>query len=312
MCGATRSAHTCAINSRELILTTQKTECLEISRGDIDAIADLLARGFAGRSREYWMQGLLRQGEREVPDGYPRYGYFLKHDGKAVGVLLVLFTATDFRDKTLVRCNVASWYVDPPFRGHAPRLARSALQFEDVTYINVTPAVSTWPLVERLGFSPYCKGLLFSLPALSQAARDAEIKIVTAAENGHLDGLSEGEIKLLKHHASYGCMSLVVRTPDAGSSPFILTPYRVRHGTIPLPAMQLIFCRGVEDFVRCAGVIGRMLLRHAKPIVVLDANGPVRGLAGYYTEARGRKYFRGPDLPALVDLAETELVLYGV
>lgn len=292
-------------------MANRKTECIEISPGDIDAIVDLLARGFPGRSRAYWMQGLIRQGEREIPKGYPRFGYFLKHDGKAVGVLLVLFAATDFRDTMLVRCNVASWYVDPPFRGHAPRLARAALRFKDVTYINVTPAASTWPLVEKLGFSAYCKGLLFSLPALSEAAQGAEIRIVTA-DSGHLDGLSEGEIKLLKHHASYGCLSLVVKTPNAGSSPFILTPYRVRHGTIPLPAMQLIFGRRVEEFVRCAGVIGRLLLRRAKPVVVLDANGPVDGLTGYYTEARGRKYFRGPHLPALVDLAETELVLYGV
>ena len=292
-------------------MTTRKTECLEISQGDIEDIADLLARGFVGRSREYWMQGLMRQGEREVPAGYPRYGYFLRHDGKAVGVLLVLFTATDFRDKTVVRCNVASWYVDPPFRGHAPRLARSALRFEDVTYINVTPAVSTWPLIEKLGFSPYCKGLLFSLPALSTAARDGDVEIV-AADSGHPDGLSEGEIKLLKHHASYGCLSVVVRTRDGVCNPFILAPYRVRHGTIPLPAMQLIFCRHVTDFVGCAGGIGRLLLRHGKPVVVLDANGPVRGLKGFYTEARGRKYFRGPNLPPLADLAETELVLYGI
>ncbi len=292
-------------------MTTRNTECLEITRDDIDAIADLLARGFIGRSRDYWMQGLIRQGEREVPSGYPRYGYFLKNDGRAVGVLLVLFTATDYRDKTVVRCNVASWYVDPPFRGHAPRLVRSAMRFKDVTYINVTPAASTWTLVEKLGFSTYCKGLLFALPALSSAGRDAKVAVVTA-DTGNIDGLSEGEMKLLRHHASYGCLSVVVLMPDGRLNPFILTSYRVRHGTVPLPAMQLIFCRHVEDFVRCAGGIGKMLLRHGKPVVVLDANGPVPGLRGYYTEARGRKYFRGPNLPPLADLAETELVLYGI
>lgn len=291
--------------------TARHVECLEIVSGDIDAIADLLARGFTGRSRDYWMQGLIRQGEREVPAGYPRYGYVLKHDGKPVGVLLVLFTATDFRDKMTVRCNVASWYVDPPFRGHAPRLARSALRFEDVTYINVTPAVSTWPLVEKLGFSAYCHGLFFALPALSRTVRAAEVTAV-AADSAPIEGLSEGEFKLLKHHASYGCLSLVVQLPDGEVSPFILTPYRVRHGTIALPAMQMIFCRRIDDVVRCAGGIGKTLLRYAKPILVLDANGPIQGLVGYYTEARGRKYFRGPELPPLADLAETELVLYGI
>jgi hypothetical protein len=289
----------------------RNVQCLEISAGDIGAIADLLARGFPGRPRDYWMQGLIRQSEREVPEGYPRYGYVLKHEDKPVGVLLVLFTATYFKDIREVRCNVASWYVDTPFRGHAPRLVKTAMRFKDVTYLNVTPAISTWPLVEKLGFSRYCNGLFFSLPALSKAARNAAIEVV-GADSAAIDGLSEGELKLLKHHASYGCLSAVVRRPDGGASPFILTPYRVRHGTIALPAMQMIFCRGVDDYVRCAGAVGKMLLRRGKPIVAIDANGPLHGLVGYYTEARGRKYFRGPNLPSLADLAETELVLYGI
>jgi hypothetical protein len=75
--------------------------------------------------------------------------------------------------------------------------------------------------------------------------------------------------------------------------------------------MQLIYCRDVGDYVACAGAIGRLLLRLGKVAVVADANGPVPGLAGIYTERRGRKYFKGPHRPRLADLADTELVLYG-
>jgi hypothetical protein len=45
--------------------------------------------------------------------------------------------------------------------------------------------------------------------------------------------------------------------------------------------------------------------------VILDSNGPVPGLIGIYSEARGRKYFKGPRRPRLADLTDTELVLYG-
>jgi hypothetical protein len=45
--------------------------------------------------------------------------------------------------------------------------------------------------------------------------------------------------------------------------------------------------------------------------VYFDANGPVEGVAGFYTEKRGRKYFKGPHRPRLADLSDTELVLYG-
>jgi len=51
-----------------------KIRCREIRESDIDAVADLLMRGFVGRARDYWMQGLRRQAARKLPSGYPRFG----------------------------------------------------------------------------------------------------------------------------------------------------------------------------------------------------------------------------------------------
>ena len=101
------------------------------------------------------------------------------------------------------------------------------------------------------------------------------------------------------------------RAPDGGLFPFVLLPMRIRRGWIAPPAMQLIYCRDVAGFVECAGSIGRALIRHGKFAVILDANGPVAGLAGIFSKARGRKYFKGPHRPRLADLTDTELVLYG-
>jgi hypothetical protein len=42
---------------------------------DLDAFADLPARGFAGRSRDYWMSGLRHMSVRETPGAFPRFGY---------------------------------------------------------------------------------------------------------------------------------------------------------------------------------------------------------------------------------------------
>lgn len=75
--------------------------------------------------------------------------------------------------------------------------------------------------------------------------------------------------------------------------------------------MQLIFCRSAAEYATCAGRIGRLLLRLGKVAVVVAGNGPVPGVAGLYTERRGRKYFKGPHPPRLADLTDTELVLYG-
>jgi hypothetical protein len=124
-------------------------------------------------------------------------------------------------------------------------------------------------------------------------------------------GLPDDELSMLKRHAGYGCLSLVCRTADE-VLPFVFFPLRRRRGIIPLPALQLGFCREIADYGRCAGAIGRYLLRRGSPVVILDANGPIAGLVGIYSEARGRKYFKGPHQPRLGDLADTELAIFGM
>jgi hypothetical protein len=290
-------------------VAAQQVRCREISDTDIDAIADLLTRGFVYRLREYWMRGLRRQAAREVPQGYPRFGYLLDNDGVAVGVLLLLYTSRIDGGEATIRCNLSSWYVDPAFRNYAPLLTTVAQRKKEVTYLNISPATWTWPIIEAQGFNCYCSGLFFSIPALSRVEAGAAIEIISP-ETRAIDGLPDADAKLLTSHARYGCLSLVCRTAG-GPFPFILMPLRIRRGWIAPPAMQLVYCRDIAEYVRCAGAIGRALIRRGKFSVILDANGSIPGLAGIYSTARGRKYFKGRHQPRLADLTETELVLYG-
>ena len=139
--------------------------CREITEADIDAVAGLLTRGFFGRSRDYWTHGLRRQAAREVPDGYPRFGYMLDHDGAPVGVILLLYTARTVDGETTIYCNLSSWYVEEAFRYFAPMLTKIAQKNKEVTYVNISPASWTWPSSRRRAFNSYCSGLFFSLPA---------------------------------------------------------------------------------------------------------------------------------------------------
>jgi hypothetical protein len=286
-----------------------RIRCREIGEADIDRVADLLTRGFAGRSRDYWMQGLRRQATRDVPQGYPRFGYMLDNDGAPVGVLLLLYSLRDSGGETTVHCNLSSWYVEPAHRNYAPMLTKIAQRHSEVTYFNISPAIWTWPIIEAQGFRSYCRGLFFSVPALSRTEPGATVEIVPADATA-IDGVAGGDVELLTRHAAYGCLSLVCRT-ERGVLPFVFLPMRIRQGWIAPPAMQLIYCHDVADFVACAGAIGRLLLRQGMLSVLLDANGKVPGLVGLYTEKRGRKYFKGPRRPRLADLTDTELVLYG-
>ncbi len=288
----------------------QQIRCREISDADIDAVADLLTHGFTGRSRDYWMQGLRRQAAREIPDGYPRFGYMLDNNGRPIGVLLLLYTSRNDGPKTTIYCNLSSWYVEPAFRNYAPMLTKIAQRNKEVTYVNISAAPWTWPIIETQGFSSYCSGLFFSMPMLSPVPARMTVETV-APDAKAIESLSVGNVEILTRHARYGCLSLVCRTADGEALPFILLPVRIRRGWIAPPAMQLIYCRDIADYVQCAGAIGRLLLRRGKISVLLDSNGPVAGLVGIFSKARGRKYFKGPHRPRLADLTDTELVLYG-
>jgi hypothetical protein len=282
----------------------------EIQESDVEATADLLTRGFMHRGRQYWMRGLRRQGARSLPQDAPRYGYLLENDGKPVGCLLLIYSTKMIDGRAATCCNVSSWYVDPEFRNYAALFASMTQKRKDVTYFNVTPALPTWPILEAQGFKTYCRGLFFSLPALSWSGSGMHVEAVTP-DTPSVAGLPDGELAMLKRHAGYGCLSLVCRTANE-AAPFIFFPLRKRRGIIPLPALQLGFCREIADYVRCASAIGRYLLWRGKPIIILDANGPIAGLTGLYSEARGRKYFKGPHQPRLGDLADTELAIFGM
>jgi hypothetical protein len=287
-----------------------KPRIREILESDLDAIGDLLTRGFVHRTREYWLGGLQRQATRSLPPGVPRFGYLLENQGTPVGCLLMVYSSKIVDGEAAIFCNLSSWYVDPEFRNYAALFASMSQKRKDVTYFNVTPATSTWPIIEAQGYQLYCRGLHFSVPALLPGGRGMTIETVTS-DTLVVKGLPGDDLELLKRHAGYGCLSLVCHS-SGSALPFVFFPLRKRRGVIPLPAMELGYCRSIDDYVRCAGAIGRYLLRRGKPVMIADANGPMTGLPGIYTELRGRKYFKGPHRPRLGDLADTELAIYGL
>jgi hypothetical protein len=283
--------------------------CREIGMADLDPIADLLTRGFAyRRSRDWWMDGLRRLSVREVPEGLPRFGYMLEHEGTPVGALLLIYTAREDDGGTSIRCNLSSWYVEPAFRGYAPMLTKVAQRHEHVTYLNISAAKWTWPTIEAQGFSAYCRGLFLSFPALSRPVKGMRVDAVQQDAKA-VDSLSEIDIAILTRHAAYGCLGIVCRSADDRGFPFVLQSMRIKDRIAP-PVMQLIYCRDVADYVACAGVIGRFLLRRGVVAVALDANARINDLIGFYRERR-RKYFKGPQRPRLADLSDSELVIYG-
>lgn len=278
----------------------------QITEADLDGVATLLSQGFRLRPKSYWLRGLRRQAERAVPDGYPRFGYMLESGGRPVGAVLMIFAAFDSDGRRVVRCNLSSWYVEPAYAAQGAMLIHYVLRHQDVTYINLSPAPHTQPIIERQGFRAFSRGLLLCAPSLARGREPVRLHRIRERVPPALAALPERE--LIEAHAAYGCTCLVVEAAD-GLHPFVFAPRRVLKRLVP--TTHLIYCRSLADFVRFAGPLGRRLLLSGKPSVLVDVDGPVPGLVGRHISRHQNKYFRGPNPPRLGEIPYTEGVIFG-
>jgi hypothetical protein len=154
--------------------------CRQIDATDISAVAALLTRGFPNRKREFWLRALAQLAAREPPPGLPKYGYLIESDGTVVGVILLICSTMSAGDSVATRCNLSSWYVEPTFRAYAPLLVSHALQHKDATYLNISPAPHTQPIIEAQGFLRYCDGIFIAVPMFNGLFGGARVKVFGA------------------------------------------------------------------------------------------------------------------------------------
>jgi hypothetical protein len=295
-----------ALMNRAFQATPVSIRPRQISEADIPEVVNLLTRGYKyERSHRFWEKVLAGLTRRQVPAGFPRYGYVIDSGGKLVGVLLMIFSTIWKGETASVRCCVSGWYVDPSFRAYAPLLAARAHWAKNVTVLNVTAAPHTHKMVEAFGFNKYGEGVFAAIPILAPMPKDVAVRVVGVHDEPDAP-FDRHDRELLLEHADFGCISLWCVT-DKQAYPFVFRSRWVKH----LPCTQLIYCRNVEDFVRFARPIGLHLARKLQLLVILDANGPVPSRFGIYLR-RWPRYFRGPERPRTGDLAYTETALFGI
>ncbi len=278
----------------------------EILDSDIDAVSGLLASGFSRSTRGDWLNIFAGLARHQTPAGLPKYGYLLESDGAPVGAILAISSTVRTGGVSTIRCNLSSWYVSPAFRSFAHPFMSRILKNKDATYVNVSPAPNTWPIIQVQGFSRYCEGqfIAFAMPFI-RSREQVRVVPAGALNDPHLDVF---ERDLLQDHAKYGCIGLWC-VASAEAHPFVLRS-RIVRGFVPVA--QLIYCRDIGELVRFAGPIGRFLARRGMFFVMIDANGPIPGLAGVYRAGSLPKYFKGPVPPRLGDLSYTEAALFGI
>ncbi|MFL5281121.1 MAG: hypothetical protein ACJ8AW_08985 [Rhodopila sp.] len=276
--------------------------CREIQPDDLDKVVTLLIEGFS--NVRYCNETVWRLGDHRPLPGLPRYGYVLEHDGTLVGVVLLIFTEMHVGGRTHVRCNTSSWYVRPAYRVYASLLAMQASRHRNVTFFNVTPAPTTWPILEALGYTRFAAGLMVALPLLTRTAEPARVGLPgpTICPDS---GLGQAEIDLLREHQRFGCLTLICEA-DGQRFPFVFKVQRRRMFRVA----RLLYCRDITTLRRFARPIGVFLARRGCLLIKVDSDGPLPGFVGLYLNDRP-KYRKGGDQVHPGDLAYSEEAMFS-
>ena len=96
-----------------------------------------------------------------------------------------------------IRANVASWYVDPLFRSYAIILTRRALAHKKATFLNLTAAPHTWPILEAQGFKSCGAGQFKAAPLLSPGPRGTRVQRISS-ELAPAEDLGAADITLAR------------------------------------------------------------------------------------------------------------------
>jgi hypothetical protein len=294
-------------NMRPVAALVAGVRCREIEAADIGAIIDLLCVGFIRRDRTYWEAALRQRTAHRTPDGFPRYGFLLDAGEAVVGVLLLISTRMTIARREIVRCNLSTWYVHPDFRLYASLLVSRARKLPAHTFVNTSPAVPTFPVIEAQGFRRFSGGAFAAIPALSGPLTGCKVTAVGAAGMDE-PRLPPDELRLLRDHAGFGCVSLCCRSAS-GDRPFV---FRRRHVEgVSLACAHLVFCRAIDDLTRFAGPLGRYLALRGMGWTIVASDVPLAGLVGRLYAGRFPMYYAGTICPRPGDLAYTEGALFG-
>jgi hypothetical protein len=277
----------------------------EIADGDLETLAKFLGRGL-GYPSQYFLRVLNRLAEHPTPAGFPKFGCVLETEERIVGAILLIFSTIWSDDAPAVRCHVTSWCVEPEFRPYATLFFSKALRYPHVTYINISATPATRAIIKAQGFLQYSKGQFVAFPVLNVWSKSKEnrVKIVAGDKNPNAR-FEPHDLDLLKAHSKYGCICLWCETPER-AYPFI---FHQRLSKRFLPVVQLVFCRDIQDFVRFALPLGLYLAARGRLPVLIDSNGPIRGLVGKYIDGIQPRYYKGPN-PRLGDLSYTQRVMF--
>lgn len=275
----------------------QMVRIREIGERDFPNMQRLFASGYSPDAYTWLFQTLS---SHPTPEGQPKFGYLMEVGGNVVGAIILVSSRIVVGQKSFVRCHLTALRVDPEFKGYGAFLMMKAKSNPDVTYVNLSAVPVSQPIIEAQGFVKYARGQFASIPILNVLkSSEPGVRILESHQRPE-SAFNQYEYDLMADHARYGCVSFWCAT-EGRAYPFV---FKQRYVKRLIPAAQLIYCRDVTDVKRFAKQIGIVLAKHGLLLMLMDANGPMTGLAGKYFEGWLPRWYKGTQ-PRLGDIAYT-------
>jgi len=272
----------------------------EIQETDLSAVLQLLIVGFPKKTPVYWAHVLSVLAARPRCGGLPVFGLALEIEGALQGLMLMI-SGQKNGDRF---CNLSSWYVRPEYRKFSPFLFQRALRPKDVSFTDCSPAPHVLPIITKFGFCPYSCGTLLIDPRASLRS-SAPIRNIRTT----LPEQIAPDLRItIESHLSYGCRGFLIEGQRQCPMPVLYRTTRLKRA---VPSARIVY--GDPDIIIAnAGGLMRKLMRRGIMLMLIDlpcGSNPTLGRIFPEYEVR---YVRGPNIPDVGDLLDTEVSVFGL
>ncbi len=285
---------------------------MDIDATNLGSAIDLLVRGFPGRTRRFWEDGISRLLTAPAhEDGGEPIGSLVTAGGRAVGVALSAISYRQAQEEKPSQrlVNLCSWYIEPDHRWRMPVLLRNAMRCKSSVYTDLSPSPGVRPMLETLGFEPLNNGVdVVCVPSMALSHRGS--LAVTPWHLTSSDDETSGLARLIADHVALGCYAFAIEA-QSGPVPVIVKPFP-RYG---IPLAQVIYCSDAQALQRALGGVSRALLARGRVGLVIDI--PVnRAARSSFTRlavpSRRRRYIKNGSQNGAIDYAYSELVFFDI
>ena len=280
---------------------------------DVDSICLLLHEGFGTDpvAPEQWRSLFNYKWLEEKPN----LGFVLTDGDAIVGFLGTIYATRRIDDKSLLVCNLTSWYVRPEYKGWGLLLMEAAVRDARIGYTALSPAPVTREILKLMGFQAIDAGTVLFAPFLHINTLRRPAPTITFDLERIAGLLNDAERQILHDHLPYDCLHAVIS--DGGETCYVIAKRRRRRlhrfAPIALPYSELLHCSSPEVLARHLERVKLTIMWRHRAVALVADEHLLPALYSRGIELKNESLYRAADFnPRELDKLYSELVMLPI